>query len=84
MSVGRFQVPNRLAASIRAAGRSRRWARMTFVVLLAMGGWLLAGIASSPNGTGDAPEAEFHMARLVHGDYGRAGFRFLGSALLGD
>ena len=79
MSLGRFQVPNRLAAPIRAAGRSRRWARMTFgVVLAAMGGWLLAGIASSPNETGDAPEAEFHMARLIHGDHGRAGFRFWG------
>ncbi|MEE9566082.1 MAG: hypothetical protein V3W17_01140, partial [Desulfobacteria bacterium] len=66
MSLVRFQVPNRLAAPIRSAGRSRRWARMMFrVVLAAMGGWLLAGIVSSQNETGDAPEAEFHMVRLV-------------------
>ena len=84
MSLGRFQVPNRLAAPIRASGRSRRWARMTFVVLATMGGWLLAVIVSSQNETGDAPEAEFHMVRLVHGDFGRAGFRLWGSALLGD
>jgi hypothetical protein len=53
---------------------------MTFwVVLAAMGGWLLAGIASSQNETGDAPEAEFHMVRLVHGNPGGLGFRFWGT-----
>jgi hypothetical protein len=53
---------------------------MTFrVVLAAMGGWLLAGIASSQNETGDLPEAEFHMARLVHGDFRGSGFRFWGT-----
>ena len=46
--------------------------------------FLVAGIASSQTvrfGSGDVPEAEFHLARMVYSTFGRAGSRGFGQPM---